>query len=218
MPIEKYIKVEFKASNKFDRWRHGMGGFLYEKRIEIPTDIAVVYGHPKGESSPSRFIFQELDFSTIEYSTIKEAIEWLNKRNIHGYHEIKSPKKGGMLEYEGTHKGKEFIHVLFEAFYSLRRELNQAVVTKFGKYSYVSDFSDKEVIIGYTSESPEGASYQTDKYTKVGYKFKNGEITFVGTPKEVERKTVYEGIKIDGYVWATLTLNEKFLRDKAKEE
>ncbi|GAG86598.1 unnamed protein product, partial [marine sediment metagenome] len=75
-----------------------------------------------------------------------------------------------------------------------------------------------EVIIGHDSESPEGASYQTDKYTKVRYRFKNGEITFVGAPKEVEKKTVYEGIEIDGYTWATLTLNEKFLRDKAKEE
>ena len=55
-------------------------------------------------------------------------------------------------------------------------------------------------------------------YQRVSYKFDKGVITFSGEAKDVERKTVYEGIEIDGYVWAMLTLNEKFLQDQNKEE
>lgn len=207
MPNRNFIEVQLQNSNKYDAWRYGMGGHLYNEKIEVPADVSIVRGHPKGQP-PKRLIPQALQFPIDSY-TKKSIIKWLKENKVK-YDKIIHAQKGEVLKYKS--------HILFEAFYSLRKELEQAVVAQFGKESYVSDFSDKEVIIGYTSESPEGASYQTDKYTKIGYKFKKGEIAFVGTSKEVERKTTYEGIEIDGYIWATLTLNEKFLRDKAKEE
>jgi len=207
MPNRNFIEVQLQNSNKYDAWRYGTGGHLYNEKIEVPADVSIVRGHPKGQQ-PKRFIPQALQFPIGSY-TKKSIIKWLKENKVK-YDKIIHAQKGEVLKYKS--------HILFEAFYSLRKELNQAVIIKFGKHSYVSDFSDKEVIIGYDSESLEGASYQTDKYTKMGYKFKKGEVIFVGTPKDVERKTVYEGIEIDGYIWATLTLNERFLRDKAKEE
>lgn len=207
MPNRNYIEVQLQNLNKYDAWRYGMGGHLYNEKIEIPADVTVVRGHPKGQP-PKRLIPQALRFPIDGYK-VNDIKRWLRENKV-GYKNIELSRKGTVLEYKRL--------VIFEAFYSLRRELNQAVIVKFGKYSYVSDFSDKEVIIGYTSESPEGPSYQTDKYTKVGYQFKNGEITFTGTPKDVEKKTVYEGIEIDGYTWATLRLNEKFLVDKKANE
>ena len=207
MPNRNYIEVQLQNPSKYDAWRYGAGGHLYNEKIEVPIDVVIVRGHPKGQP-PKRLIPQALRFPIDGYK-VSAIKKWLRENKV-GYKNIELSRKGTVLGYKKL--------AIFEAFYSLRKELNQAVIVKFGKYSYVSDFSDKEVIIGYTSESPEGPSYQTDKYTKIGYTFKNGEITFVGTGKEVERKTVYEGIKIDGYTWATLTLNEKFLRDKAKEE
>lgn len=207
MPNRNFSEVQLQNPNKYDAWRYGTGGHLYSEKTKVPADVTVVRGHPKGQP-PKRLIPQALRFP-IESYKISDVKRWLKENKI-GYKNIELSRKGTVLEYKKL--------AIFEAFNSLRKELNQAVTAKFGRHSYVSDFSDKEVIIGYTSESPEGASYQTDKYTKVGYTFKNGEITFAGTPKEVEKKTVYEGIEIDGYTWATLTLNEKFLRDKAKEE
>jgi len=207
MPNKNYIEIQLQNPSKFDTWNYGTGGHLFNEKIKVPADVSIVMGHPKGQP-PKRLIPQALRFPIDSYKA-DDVRDWLKENKV-GYNKFVHAQIGEVLKYEK--------YVLFEAFYSLRKELNQAVIVKFGRHSYVSDFSDKEVVIGFDSESPEGASYQTDKYTKVGYKFKKGEITFVGTPKEVEKKTVYEGIEIDGYTWATLTLNEKFLRDKAKEE
>jgi len=207
MPNKNYIEIQLQNPSKFDAWNYGTGGHLFNEKIKVPTNVSIVRGHPKGQP-PKRLIPQALRFSIDSYK-VDDVKDWLKENKI-GYNKLVHAQIGEVLKYKN--------YVLFEVFYSLRKELNQAVIAKFGHHSYVSDFSDKEVIIGFDSESSEGPSYQTDKYKKVGYQFKNGEITFVGTPKEVERKTVYEGIVIDGYVWATLTLNEKFLRDKAKEE
>jgi len=207
MPNRNFIEVQLQNPNKYDAWRYGTGGHLYNEKTKIPADVIVVRGHPKGQP-PKRLIPQALRFP-IESYKISDVKRWLRENKI-GYKNIELSRKGTVLEYKKL--------AIFEAFYSLRKELNQAVIVKFGKHSYVSDFSDKEVVIGYDSESPEGASYQTDKYTKIRYKFKKGEIIFVGIPKDVEKKTVYEGIEIDGYTWAMLRLNEKFLVDRKANE
>jgi len=83
--------------------------------------------------------------------------------------------------------------VIYEAFLSLRKELDQAVRKKFGKESYVSDFSNREVVVGFYKEAKLGPSYQTDKYKKIRYKLARSEVTFVGDAKDVERRTTYEG-------------------------
>ena len=82
--------------------------------------------------------------------------------------------------------------LIYEAFLSLRKELDQAVRGKFGKNSYVSDFSNKEVIVGFEREAVLGPSYQTDKYKKIAYKLVKNEVEFVGDAEEVERLTTYE--------------------------
>ena len=207
MPNRNFIEVQLQNSNKYDAWRYGAGGHLYNEKIEVPADVAIIRGHPKGQP-PKRLIPQALQFSIDGY-TKKSIIKWLKENKVK-YDKIIHAQKGEVLKYKS--------HILFEAFNSLRKELNQAVTAKFGRHSYVSDFSDKEVIIGYTSESPEGSSYQTDKYTKVGYTFKNGVITFAGTPKEVEKKTVYEGIEIDGGTWGNLRCFEVQLKKIAESK
>lgn len=83
--------------------------------------------------------------------------------------------------------------VVYEAFLSLRKELDQAVREKFGKNSYVSDFSNKEVVIGFDREAKTlGPSYQTDKYKKIKYKLTRGAVEFIGDATTVERVTSYE--------------------------
>jgi len=84
--------------------------------------------------------------------------------------------------------------IVAEVFMSLRDAIHKAVVDRFGSHSYVADYSNKEVIIGYTATSPDGEVPVTtdDKFDKISYKVKNGEIEFTGTPKEVKRVTRYE--------------------------
>ena len=218
--MRNYFEIKLEDSDKFDNFIEAKGG-IFRGKLELLSEVVMIWGHPNGESAPNRRIVQSLRFpiesSKVDKETIERRIDSLKSwwkavrktKKIGGYKDVNF-----VMESRLTFRD----YLIYEVFYSLRGELEQAVIVRFGKDSYVSDFSDKEVIVGYNREAPEGPSYQTDKYTKIGYKFKKGEITFVGTPKEVERKTTYEGIEIDGYVWATLTLNEKFLRDKAKEE
>lgn len=207
MPNRNYIEVQLQNPNKYDAWHYGTGGHLFNERVNIPVDVSIVRGHPKGQP-PKRLIPQALRFP-IENYKVSDVKRWLKENKV-GYKNIELSRKGEVLEYKKLG--------IFEAFYSLRRELEQEVVKKFGKNSYLADFSDKEAIIGFTNDSDQGSSYQTSVYQRVSYKIDKGIITFTGTAKEVERKTVYEGIEIDGYVWATLALNEKFLQDQNKEE
>jgi len=203
MPNRNFIEVQLQNPNKYDARRYGTGGHLYSEKIKIPADVTIVRGHPKGQP-PKRLIPQALRFP-IDCYKISDIKKWLRENRV-GYKNIESSRKGEILEYKKL--------AVFEAFYSLRRELEQEVVKKFGKNSYLADFSDKEAIIGFTNDSDQGSSYQTSVYQRVAHKIDKGIITFTGTAKEVERKTVYEGIEIDGYVWATLALNDKLVRDR----
>lgn len=203
MPNRNFIEVQLQNSNKYDAWRYGMGGHLYNEKIEVPVDVTIVRGHPKGQP-PKRLIPQALRFPIDGYIK-RSVIKWLKENKVK-YDKIIHAQKGEVLKYKS--------HILFEAFFSLRKELDQEVLKKFGKNAYLADFSDKEAIIGFSSDSDQGSSYQSGMYQRISYKFDKGIIVFSGTPKEVERKTVYEGIEIDGYAWAMLRLNEKFLVDR----
>ncbi len=207
MPNRNYIEVQLQNPNKYDAWHYGMGGHLFNERVSLPADVNIVRGHPKGQQ-PKRLIPQALRFP-IESYKIVGIRRWLKENKV-GYKNIELSRKGTVLEYKKLG--------IFEAFFSLRKELEQGVVKKFGKNSYVADFSDKEVIVGFSHESDKGPSYQTSMYHRINYKFDKGVVSFSGEGKEVERKTVYEGIEIDGYAWAMLVLNEKFLQDRDKEE
>lgn len=82
--------------------------------------------------------------------------------------------------------------VVYEAFQSLRKALDFAVKAKYGKESYVADFSNKEVVIGFHSGGTIGPSYETEKYKKIRYKFGKGEVEFIGDEETVTRFTTYE--------------------------
>lgn len=104
--------------------------------------------------------------------------------------------------------------VISEAFLSLRGALDKAVIAKFGKESYVSDFSNREVIVGFNREAAMGPSYETKKYAKVPYKMTRNEVTFTGDEKTVEQKTTYEN-KLEVSVLADLVImDSQFSKEK----
>lgn len=76
--------------------------------------------------------------------------------------------------------------ILKEAFQSLQQALRKAVEAQPGR-NYLADFSTKEVIYSTYEENSE------EKYFKVKYVVKNGEVEFDGTPERVERKITFEG-------------------------
>ena len=82
--------------------------------------------------------------------------------------------------------------LIYEAFQSLRKALDYAVRSKFGKESYVADFSNKEVVVGFHRDGGIGPSYETEKYKKIKYKFGKGVIDLVGDEETVTRLTTYE--------------------------
>ncbi len=174
MPNRNYIEVQLQNPNKYDAQHYGTGGHLFNERVNVPNDVGIIKGHPKGQP-PKRFIPQALRFPIDNY-TINDIKGWLKENKV-GYKNIDPAKKGDVLEYKNL--------VIFEAFFSLRKELEQEVVKKFGKYAYLADFSDKEAIIGFTNESNQGSSYQTAMYQRVNFKFNKGIITFSGEAKEV---------------------------------
>lgn len=114
--------------------------------------------------------------------------------------------------------------LVYEAFQSLRKALDHAVRLKFGKESYVADFSNKEVVIGFYKEagSTIGPSYQTEKYKKIKYKFVKGVIEFVGDEETVERFTTYENnletVDLVSLVDMTRELNKALAEKKENEK
>ena len=82
--------------------------------------------------------------------------------------------------------------LVYEAFQSLRKALDNAVRSKFGKEAYVADFSNKEVVVGFHRDAGIGPSYETEQYKKIKYKFGKGMIEFIGDEETVTRFTTYE--------------------------
>jgi hypothetical protein len=84
------------------------------------------------------------------------------------------------FEYKGI--------VFSEAFQSLKSALDKAVAKRFGKDSYVQDFSNKEVIaVQYNVPGDE-----RERFWKVGFKFKTGVVTLAASAQEVDLVTSYE--------------------------
>jgi len=92
-----------------------------------------------------------------------------------------------------------------EKFFSLRKELESAIRSKFGKKAWITDFSNDEVIYRIYTDGSEVDAEGEDIYYKVSYKISKDEIELVGEPKKVERLIQYEMSEDDLY---HLYLNE----------
>jgi len=99
-------------------------------------------------------------------------------------------KKYEIDRYKENMFGMRYM-IVIEVFNSLGDALRLAVGTKFGKDSYVADYSNKEVIVGYHRDS-EMDSWMSSKYDKVTFKVAKGEIEFVGVAVSVKKVTRYE--------------------------
>jgi len=73
--------------------------------------------------------------------------------------------------------------VVLEVFNSLGTLLRQAVAKKFGDKYWVSDYSNKQVVV---------QKKDSEEYEMVGFKLTKNEIEFVGKLEKVERKIRYE--------------------------
>lgn len=89
------------------------------------------------------------------------------------------------------------IEIEEEKFFSLRKELESAIRSKFGKKAWITDFSNDEVIYRIYTDGSEVDAEGEDIYFKINYKISNKEIELVGDPKKVERKTTYEATEED---------------------
>ncbi len=161
----------------------------------------------KGEKEP-KFIARCMGNPTMEKEYPKNVqrlgVCYSSWRKVHGG---KPPKKESFVMnrlHRFKRSKKETMEVrtkpryrvghilIYEAFQSLRKALDYAVRSKFGKESYVADFSNKEVVIGFHRDSSIGPSYETEKYKKIKYKFGKGVIDLVGDEETVTRLTTYE--------------------------
>lgn len=75
--------------------------------------------------------------------------------------------------------------VVMEAFFSLDSKLRDAIRDKWGKNTWLRDFSNKEAIMA-------NDDWGAGEMKKIGYKIKKGEIVFDGAPMSVELVKRYE--------------------------
>jgi len=84
------------------------------------------------------------------------------------------------------------VEIKEEKFFSLRTELESAIKAKFGKKTWITDFSNDEIIYRIYLNGSEIDVEGEDVYYKINYKISNKEIELVGEPKKVERNVQYE--------------------------
>ena len=75
--------------------------------------------------------------------------------------------------------------IVMEAFFSLGDKLRDAIQDKWGRNTWLRDFSNKEAIMANDDWGP-------GEMKKVGYKIRKGEIVFDGAPMSVELVKRYE--------------------------
>jgi len=99
----------------------------------------------------------------------------------------------------GKYKEKFFFGglVIFDAFKSLRASLNQAVAKVFGKNSYIQDFSNTEVVVGFYGDGDVAdLAPEARKFKKVKFKVTKGNVEFIGSPEDVKMITTYESAEL----------------------
>lgn len=127
---------------------------------------------------------------------------------------LRKEKKEQKVIYPFNYGGKP----LMELFTSLRDEIKQAVVAKFGKKVWLDDFSDTEAI--FSKDAADGRQETNEEgetvYYKVSYAMMNGELVITSDPKPVTRVTSY----VEGTVSLRAFLNMTIYRidiDKRKK-
>lgn len=182
-----------------DEWCQTEGGHI-GRVIKVPSNVSIVWGHPTHEEKPN-WIPQILRFPVSSY-TLTEVTKWA-KDNLKSWIKIEAGKKGTeasiVLAREMLTFGGELKAMLAtEAFLSLRTELEKAISYKFGRDAWVSDFSNKEVIIGYSkSDVHPISSWESGDYEKISYKVAKGAVTLVGTISKVSKTVSYtEGMDV----------------------
>lgn len=75
--------------------------------------------------------------------------------------------------------------VIMEAFFSLDSKLRDAIRDKWGRNTWLRDFSNKEAIMA-------NDDWGAGEMKKVSYRIKKGEIEFIGAPMSVELVKRYE--------------------------
>lgn len=185
-----------------DEWRRTEGGHI-GRIIKVPSNVNMVWGHPTHEKKPN-WTPQILRFPVSSY-TLTEVTKWAND-NLKSWIKIEAGKEGTeasiilareMLTFGGGLRTM----LAVEAFLSLRTELEKAVSYKFGRDAWVSDFSNKEVIVGYSkSDIHPISSWESGDYEKIGYKVAKGAVTLVGTISKVSKTVSYtEGMDTKGW-------------------
>lgn len=200
MPITGWHAARLQDPARFSAkaWRTTAGGTIYGKK-KIPSSINIVWGKLKGKDKPSDPpIAQALRFPTSKY-TAASAKAFLKKNKIKyiGFTAAKAGVAGSVQVARSLLIYPKDIPLLtpVEAFFSLRDALEKAVSYKFGADAFVHDFSNKEVIIGYSkSEITPMSSWESGEYDKIVYKLKGSEIVFSGIATKVTKSTSYENL------------------------
>lgn len=206
MPVTNRHSIKLQKPEGYDDWSRTKGGFLFGKAVRVPATVGIVWGHPKGASKP-HWVPQELRFPVDKYS-IAEVKAWA-KKNLKSWIVIEAGFKCALaatvigardlLAFGGELK----MMATTEAFVSLRTELEKAVSYKFGKEAFVHDFSNKEVVIGFSkSDIRPISSWESGEYDKTNFALKKDKIVFSGVVTKVTKSVSYEGF--DTATWAEL--------------
>jgi uncharacterized protein (UPF0264 family) len=121
------------------------------------------------------------------------------KQIIRNVKRLKTEKYRKVLffRYKDQPRGFTFSPVV-EAFVSLRDALEKAVSLRFGRDAFVHDFSNKEVVVGYSkSDIRAMSSWESGEYDKVVYKLKAGVVIIAAAIKKVTKKTSYENLDVE---------------------
>lgn len=209
MPITNWHSARLQDPAKFDSktWKTTAGGTIYGSK-KIPFSINIIWGKLKEKAKPADPpIAQALRFPMSKYTAVT-AKAFLKKNKIK-YASFEAGKKGAIAA-TAQMAGRLLIYpkeippmAPVEAFLSLRAELEKAVSYKFGKDAFVSDFSNKEVIIGYSKSDIRGlSSWESGEYDKTAYKLVKKVVTFSGPVTKVTKSVSYESFKTG--VWNEL--------------
>ena len=224
MPFTNFHAARLQDPSRFDAdsWRTTKGGILYGKKL--PGTINIIWGKLKGKARPTDPpIAQSLRFQMKDY-TSASAKTLLKKSGIR-YVSFEPGKMGLAGKVQEARillmYPKSIQHMTqMEAFNSLRDALNKAVTYKWGPGAFVSDFSSKEVIVGWNSNSSVDrplSSWDTGEYDKSPYKIDaKGVVTFPGYIIKVQKVTRFENL--DPKSWDELWQIDEQLSSSEEEK
>lgn len=200
MPITGWHSARLQDPGKFDSkaWKTTAGGTIYGTK-KILSSINIIWGKLKGKAKPADPpIAQALRFPIKKY-TVVAAKAFLKKNKIKyiSFEAGKAGVAGSVQVAKSLLIYPKDVPLLtpVEAFFSLRDALEKAVSYKFGADAFVHDFSNKEVIIGYSkSDITPMSSWESGEYEKIAYKLKGSDVIFSGIATRVIKAVSYENL------------------------